>query len=243
MADIEERAAESHFWRAAVDRARNDERIYGFAEPRDWHLQRDFGERLVREDHYLAAEWERPGYAQVYDRREMGSRRPGSYAASGESPPGQDVARPVARTVGAVMRREVETLTPDDTAADAAEAMDDADVSELPVVDSQGRLIGIVSARDLVTRVVMPDRKPSDVRVAELVDADVLAATEDEPLTSALRIFAQDPGRHVPVVDREDRLLGMLSLAEVAAAARGDEALANALREIASRSAFWRGLR
>ena len=68
---------------------------------------------------------------------------------------------------------------------------------------------------------------------------DVSAVTEDEPLTSVLDLMGRKQIRRVPVVDRNDRLLGIISMADIAHRADYDEDLQDAFERISSRRSFW----
>ena len=77
------------------------------------------------------------------------------------------------------------------------------------------------------------------LRVEDVMTDDVSAVTEDEPLTSVLDLMGRKQIRRVPVVDRDDRLLGIISMADIANRADYDEDLQDAFERISSRRSFW----
>jgi CBS domain-containing protein len=102
----------------------------------------------------------------------------------------------------------------DATAVEAARVLATENVGSLPVVDDD-RLVGIVTDRDLVVRVLAKDLDPHDVPVAEVCSESPHIAAPDEPLDAALQRMAQQQVRRLPVVEGE-RLIGMLAQADVA---------------------------
>lgn len=99
-------------------------------------------------------------------------------------------------------------------AIEAARVMAREDVGPIPVVDG-GRLVGIVTDRDLVVRVLAEGRDPETTTVGEIATSDVEAVPPDATLDDALRIMARNQVRRLPVVDG-DRLVGIVSQADVA---------------------------
>jgi CBS domain-containing protein len=107
----------------------------------------------------------------------------------------------------------------------------------VPVVDGAGRLEGILTDRDIVVRGLVEEGTLR--RIEDVMTDDVSAVTEDEPLTSVLDLMGRKQVRRVPVVDRNDRLLGIISMADIANRADYDEDLQDAFERISSRRSFW----
>ena len=137
-----------------------------------------------------------------------------------------------------VMTRNPRTVTRQSAHREAATIMRDENCGVVPVVDSAGRLEGILTDRDIVVRGVAHDRA-LDLRIEDVMTDDVSAVTEDEPLTSVLDLMGRKQIRRVPVVDRDDRLLGIISMADIANRADYDEDLQDAFERISSRRSFW----
>jgi CBS domain-containing protein len=97
---------------------------------------------------------------------------------------------------------------------DAAKQMAQADVGPIPVVEGD-RLVGIVTDRDIVLRVVAEGRDPSSTTVGEIASKQLETVSPDEDLDSALRKMASAQVRRLPVVEN-GRLVGIVAQADVA---------------------------
>jgi CBS domain-containing protein len=132
--------------------------------------------------------------------------------------------------VSDVMTRGVRALSPKDTVVLAAQAMQELDVGALPVCNDE-RLVGIVTDRDLVLRGVAQSRLDANTPVDDVMSRQPLWCFEDQPVDDVLAYMRRAQVRRVPVIDRENRLVGMVSLGDLAV--KGDEAQAgSALRSI-----------
>lgn len=118
-----------------------------------------------------------------------------------------------------VMTRGVRTLGPQDSVVLAAQAMEELDVGSLPVCDGQ-RILGMVTDRDIVVRGVAQDLVPGQTRLEDVMSAEVEWVFEDEGLAEVAAKMQQLQIRRLPVLDRDKRLVGILSLGDLAA--RGD---------------------
>jgi predicted transcriptional regulator len=98
--------------------------------------------------------------------------------------------------------------------------MEEEDVGSLPVVDEAMRLIGIFTDRDVAVRVVGHGLDSDTTIVGEVASRDVVALTPDDDLDEALRLMARQQVRRVPIVVRENQLVGMLAQADVAHAGK-----------------------
>ena len=113
----------------------------------------------------------------------------------------------------------------------AARLMKAHNVGALPVCDGQGRLRGIVTDRDLVTRCVARGASPIHVTVGDVMSRGVLTAEPFEEVSSAAGKLRSERVRRLPVV-REGRLVGFLSLCDLARDLSCDVEAASALSEI-----------
>ena len=100
------------------------------------------------------------------------------------------------------------------TIADVASVMKGEDVGPVPVTEG-GRLVGIVTDRDIVTRVVAEGRDPNSTTVGEIVSSDLATVQPDTSLDEALSLMAQRQVRRLPVVEG-DRPVGIVSLGDLA---------------------------
>lgn len=136
-----------------------------------------------------------------------------------------------------VMTRNPKSVTRQGSIREAAVVMRDENCGVVPVVDGAGRLEGILTDRDIVVRGCVEEN--AQRRIEDVMTDDVSAVTEDEPLTSVLDLMGRKQVRRVPVVDRNDRLLGIISMADIANRADYDEDLQDAFERISSRRSFW----
>jgi CBS domain-containing protein len=112
------------------------------------------------------------------------------------------------------MTRDVCLATPDQTIRDAAKIMADIDAGALPVAQSD-RLVGVITDRDIAVRAVAQGRS-SDTQVREVMSPEVLYCYDDEDLDDVLRNMGAVKVRRLPVLNRDKRLVGIVSLGDVA---------------------------
>jgi CBS domain-containing protein len=100
-----------------------------------------------------------------------------------------------------------------------AEIMEAEDVGAVPVVDGD-RLSAMVTDRDIVLRAVAKGKDPRGMPVREVSSTEITIVGPDEDLSAALELMAANQVRRLPVVDDDNRLIGVLSQADVALRAR-----------------------
>ena len=101
------------------------------------------------------------------------------------------------------------------TAAEVAQLMKSEDVGSIPIVEND-QLVGIVTDRDLVLRVLAEGQDPQSTTVGDIASSDLVTIDPDQTLDEALRLMAQHQVRRLPVVEEDNRLVGMLAQADVA---------------------------
>jgi len=112
------------------------------------------------------------------------------------------------------MTRDVKIASPEDTLQHAAEMMVDIDAGVLPVGEND-RLVGILTDRDIAVRAVAKGKAPS-VKVREVMSAELKYSYEDETVEDAARNMGELQVRRLPVLSRDKRLVGIVSLGDVA---------------------------
>ena len=120
----------------------------------------------------------------------------------------------MAKSVRDTMTANPRSITPGDPIVEAARLMRDEDIGSLPVTE-EGRLVGMVTDRDIAVRVIAEGKSPESTTVGEVLSRDPVAAEPEQDLDEALRLMAQHQVRRLPVVE-EDRLVGILAQADVA---------------------------
>jgi len=114
--------------------------------------------------------------------------------------------------LGDLMTHSLLTVAPEDTLGEAAQKMSDENVGSAVVLD-HGRLIGIVTERDLL-RAMAGRVHPSEGRVREWMTVDPVVVSQETTTADAARIMLENGFRHLPVVEGE-RTLGIVSLRDV----------------------------
>jgi CBS domain-containing protein len=118
------------------------------------------------------------------------------------------------QTVQEAMTANPAAVTPDTTVQEAARLMKSEDVGALPIVDD-GRIIGVVTDRDLSIRVVA-EARGADTPVREVGSKDIVTIDPQQSLEEAARLMAEHQVRRLPVVEEDGRLVGVLAQADVA---------------------------
>ncbi len=119
--------------------------------------------------------------------------------------------------LGKLMTRQVEVVAPSASLRQAARMMRDHDVGPVPVVEN-GRVVGILTDRDIAVRAVADGRDPEKTTVADIMTRDVDCCREDEDVEAAAQLMSDRQIRRLVVLDREQRLAGIVSLGDLALA-------------------------
>jgi CBS domain-containing protein len=121
--------------------------------------------------------------------------------------------------------------TPDTSLDQVAKLMVQHDCGEIPVIDSAEQVVGVVTDRDIVCRVVADGKNPSAYPAEHAMTARVVTVMQDAPLSDVLATMEKHQVRRVPVVDERGGCVGMISQADVAWAGREKE-VAELVREV-----------
>lgn len=132
-----------------------------------------------------------------------------------------------------IMTNKVIRINPEESVAVAARMLSRYNVGMLPVCGSDGRLHGVVTDRDLVTRCIAAGRLPASTPVREVMTTAVVSARPDMDTVAAARLMGRQQIRRLPVLENE-RLCGMVSLADLASREESAFEATDALTEISS---------
>jgi CBS domain-containing protein len=212
----------------------NDEPRYGGESTRSWDERQGNGRSLYEE-------------GRDYLRRKFGEHRTASRS------------RVRCRDI---MTRDVTVAMRNSTLEDVARMMREEDAGVIPVVESNeapqvsadavdearrvntriygnGKLVGLITDRDIVVRAVAEGKDCRTTRAEEIMTAEVYTAKPNDRVIDAIRKMGDKQVRRIPVVGENGNLRGIISMADVALETEEDRELAEALEEISSGSSFW----
>jgi CBS domain-containing protein len=135
-----------------------------------------------------------------------------------------------AMKVEELMTRDVRTCGPDDNLTVPARLMWEGDCGCVPVVDREGRMMGMITDRDVCMAAYTRGERLEDMSVASVMSRDVRTCRRGDPLLVAQDTMRTAQVRRLPVIDTDERLVGVLSLNDLAREAVGD--LAQRARDV-----------
>ena len=124
--------------------------------------------------------------------------------------------------VSEVMTSDVQTVTPDQSAREAASFMLRAEAGSIPVTEGD-KVIGMITDRDIAVRGVAEGRGP-DTLVRELMTDHIICARQGDDVDDVARRMSEEQVRRLPVLDDDGRLCGIVSLGDLARESRGEQA-------------------
>ncbi|MFN7564303.1 MAG: CBS domain-containing protein [Prosthecobacter sp.] len=118
-----------------------------------------------------------------------------------------------ARTLLEHKGRDIWTISPEATVFEAIECMAEKNIGALPVVDS-GRLVGILSERDYMSKVAIKGRSSKETAVRDIMVRDVVTVHPGQTVSECMSLVTERRVRHLPVVE-DGALLGMVSIGDL----------------------------
>jgi CBS domain-containing protein len=118
--------------------------------------------------------------------------------------------------VADLMTEAVVTTSPGETLASAAQRMLDSDCGSLPVIDSDGRAVGVITDRDIAMFIAPRGLDATTVQVRECMSEDLVTCDMGDPVDRCLQRMADNQVRRIPVVDKRGYLVGILTQADLA---------------------------
>jgi CBS domain-containing protein len=219
-----------------------------------------FGERAEYE-------YDEPRYTGTRDRmREDSGRRSSLYDQRGDrySRYSRQQAEPRSRLrCRDIMTRDLAVATRDSTLREIAIMMKQEDTGVIPVVDydangngkvradernyearhySRGKLVGVITDRDVVIRAVSEGKDCTTTRGEEVMSTDIHTARPNDRVVEVIRQMGDKQVRRIPVTNEGGYLVGMISMADIANETHEDYELAEAIEEISKGSSFWNRL-
>ena len=114
-----------------------------------------------------------------------------------------------------VMTAGAKACMPETSLAEAASFMWENDCGALPVLDVAGRVVGMITDRDICFGATLKNRAPSEVSVAEVIAGQVFACTPEDDIHEALKTMRRERVRRLPVISDDGRLRGIVSMNDV----------------------------
>jgi CBS domain-containing protein len=130
-----------------------------------------------------------------------------------------------------IMTPGVEYVGPDDSVQDAARKMKRLDVGPLPVCENEC-VLGMVTDRDITVRAVAEGRDPKATKVRDVMSGEVICCFDDQEAEVAARLMQSQQIRRVLVLNRDKRLVGIVSLADLAVQALQPNRAGEVLQEV-----------
>jgi CBS domain-containing protein len=138
-----------------------------------------------------------------------------------------------------IMTRNVTTCNKNTNIEKIAQLMRFEDIGAIPVLDQEGKLEGIVTDRDIVVEGLTKDKADAQLTAEDCMSTDLFTARQNDRLVDVIREMGDHQIRRVPVVDSRNRLVGIISMADVATQTNKDRELEKALEEISKPSSWF----
>lgn len=135
-----------------------------------------------------------------------------------------------------IMTPDVECTQPSASLREAAQKMRDLDIGPLPVCGDNDRLVGMITDRDITIRAVEDGKDPDATLVRDVMTPNIIYCYEDQDVSDAAHMMEQNQIRRLVVLNRDKKLVGILSLGDVAVDT-GNEQLAGHTLEAVSEPA------
>ena len=219
-----------------------------------------FGERAEYD-------YDEPRYGGDYRQRERGNdegRRSSLYDIRGDLSGGRDreYYAPERSRLRCrdIMTRDLVVATRATTLVEVGRMMKQEDTGVIPVVEydtpvgngregepikyegrnyARGRLTGLITDRDIVIRAVADNKDCASTRAEDIMSVDIHTAHPNDRVVDVIRKMGDKQVRRIPVVNENNYLVGMISMADIAVETRNDRELADAIEEISKGSSFW----
>ena len=134
-----------------------------------------------------------------------------------------------------ILTKNPEVIHPDATICEAARMMKQHDIGMLPVCDGD-RLVGSLTDRDLTIRAIADGADPLKTKVREMMTSKIHYCFEDDALEDAARIMEDQQIRRLPVLNREKRLVGIISLGDLAVRTHDERLVEEVMERVCERT-------
>jgi CBS domain-containing protein len=132
------------------------------------------------------------------------------------------------------MKQDVMSVRPTDSIQRAAQLMREEEIGFLPVCEESGKLVGTLTDRDIAIRVSADDRSASGTKVGTVCTKQVISCAPDDDIRKCAELMSLHKKSRMPICDRDDRVVGIVSLSDLAQYVPAKDAGAT-LREVTTR--------
>jgi CBS domain-containing protein len=241
---------------SSYDEPYRDRRQFDTERRPDYNRGR-FGERAEYDN-------DEPRYGDYRERGRDEGRRSSLYDIRGDLSAGRDreYYAPERSRLRCrdIMTRDLVVATRDTMLMEVSRMMKQEDTGVIPVVEydtpagnggergeikyegrnyARGRLIGLITDRDIVIRAVADNKDCASTRAEDIMSVDIHTAHPNDRVVDVIRKMGDKQVRRIPVVNENSYLVGMISMADIAVETRSDRELADAIEEISKGSSFW----
>jgi CBS domain-containing protein len=130
-----------------------------------------------------------------------------------------------------IMTRDVEVVAPNASLQTAAQRMKELNVGSLPVCDGE-RLLGMVTDRDITIRATAGGKNPTQTPVSDTMSSGITYCFEDQPVNEVAQVMEEKQIRRLPILNRQKKLVGIVSLGDLAVDGNSKEMAGEAITEI-----------
>jgi CBS domain-containing protein len=136
------------------------------------------------------------------------------------------------------MTGNVKTANREMSLQEVAVLMRDGDMGAMPVLEN-GKLVGIVTDRDIVVRAIAEGRD-AETKIGDVMTTEIYSVKSDDFVFEAIRLMGDKQVRRIPVVSENGKLEGIIAMADVALEMEDEREIAETLEDISSGAGFWR---
>ncbi len=133
--------------------------------------------------------------------------------------------------INEIMTCGVEVIPPEATVQEAAQKLKEFEIGSVPVCDGE-RLVGMITDRDIAIRLAAEGRDPATVPVKRIMTPEVLWCFENQTVEEAGRMMKENQVRRLPVISQDRRLVGIVTLGDMAVRTNALRAVGETLQEI-----------
>lgn len=131
-----------------------------------------------------------------------------------------------------IMTKHIKSCKTNDNARDAAKLMKELDCGVIPIVNDKEELLGIVTDRDIAIHIVSEGKDANKVKLKECMTTPVITCKSDDNIDDAINTMKNKKIRRIPVVDKNNKLQGIISLGDIAVLAHEEHETFEALEKI-----------